>query len=223
MIYDIGISFSFGRYIVRVLLVVVTLVLVCTNYFWQAKKITELPSQRWLFFGFGFFMTFLAISKIIIIVEFNFASALLHAFFDPLGSTANLISQISFVPALWAFEKYIIPQTRHIFTILAFCMVAISTIPLILNTNNKTILIGEDIGAAPLFAVVAIMFLILIKRTTGKVRKRSAQMFIGLVTMVLGMLLDNNSVIAMQIIPLWVTPAIYFVSVLIFGLTTRRT
>ena len=211
-IYANPIDISFHLWVT----VIAALFLFGINFFIQATRIKDLPSQRTLLFGYGIFMIFIGIGRIFVLIAYDPVTP--HSMFDQLDVVQTIFSQLSVIPAIWALEKYILPQTKHIFTDLAVAVAAWGALPIILNnTNNDTIMIGKVIGVIPLFAVFAILFIFLIKRTSGSIRRQAIQIFLGLAITAIGMLFDNNKMIITGFPPLWVSPTIYLAGVIIFG------
>jgi hypothetical protein len=189
---------------------IIILIIASGMVFIEARQVkTESSSQNWILWSYGFFAIGNALTHILFIFAFNFVQ-----FYDPLVNLAYIAGISGFLPFVVVVEKYILPQTKHIFTIIAIIINLIVIYPLFDQSQTEFSRITQKVGSPIIFGVFACLIIYLIFKSSGSLRKKSLMIFIGVGILSIALILDSNELVITQSPPLWVTPIIYDIGAL---------
>ena len=146
--------------------VILVFAIASINYFIESHKAKEMASQQWLFFGYGFFALFQSVVQFFFTIEYYYRISAI--WLNQLDAIANFIAQISMVPIIVVFEKYVLQKTKRILTIVTLVLIAISLFTIIFPSVEPILLNYERIPYFFLIAVVALIFFYLIKKSIGR-------------------------------------------------------
>ncbi|MHA1334831.1 MAG: hypothetical protein ACTSPW_03665 [Promethearchaeota archaeon] len=149
----------------------------------------EMKSQKKIFQGYGIFSLFFGITRIIFIIGVYIPEQ--YDFYTTLGYITGILGILYW---LYVIETYLITNTKKIFMLLPFAIVAIF-----------------------------MLYIYLIIKTTGIVRKRTIWLVIGLVILVIGYIMDTELFVGnFRWIPLEISPALMILGTLIFIITQLK-
>ncbi len=193
-------------------------------FFKRARK-QEIEGARRIQWAFGVFGITYGITRILFILMFQpFTNP--DQNYNLIASIAYCFGIVGFAAIIWALER--IKYKKKIF----FTIILITTLITIGGTIvvafgaadiRETMLTIIFIGT-PLSAIILlILYLTLIIKSTGSVKKKSTYSLLGLVIMFVGIVLDSQFALAIGAIPIWVkmdiVPIITIVGYLIFAIT----
>ncbi len=156
-------------------------------FYWRGKK-AEIASSKSLFFGIAFLFFFLSLARISFIIAIwnttaNYDSVVNYGYiFEVAGITCLFIE----------IERAIIKQTHYVMTIF-------SLFGVIVGILTEFTLIAIDISRVLSTLIssvdtilIILIFLYLVKSSTGSVRRRTILSFIGIVCIFVGWLFDSE-------------------------------
>ena len=186
-------------------------------FFLKASKL-EMKSQKKIFQGYGIFSLFFGITRIIFIIGVYIPEQ--YDFYTTLGYITGILGILYW---LYVIETYLITNTKKIFMIITSVAFGIALIALIGQASRYFALMLIYILLP--FAIVAIfmLYIYLIIKTTGIVRKRTIWLVIGLVILVIGYIMDTELFVGnFRWIPLEISPALMILGTLIFIITQLK-
>ncbi|MHA1281749.1 MAG: hypothetical protein ACTSQP_04515 [Promethearchaeota archaeon] len=178
----------------------------------------EMKSQKKIFQGYGIFSLFFGITRIIFIIGVYIPEQ--YDFYTTLGYITGILGILYW---LYVIETYLITNTKKIFMIITSVAFGIALIALIGQASRYFALMLIYILLP--FAIVAIfmLYIYLIIKTTGIVRKRTIWLVIGLVILVIGYIMDTELFVGnFRWIPLEISPALMILGTLIFIITQLK-
>ena len=192
--------------------------------FLKRSKRQEITSAKRIQIAFGIFGISYGITRVLFILMFqDFTNP--DQNYSLIASIAYSFGMIGFAAIIWALER--IKYEKKIF----FSIILLTTIITIGGTIfiafggadiRETVLTIIFIGTPISAMILLILYLTLIIKSTGIVRKKSTYSLLGLVIMFVGIVLDSQFILANQAIPIWVkmdlVPIITIIGYLIFAL-----
>ena len=180
--------------------------------FFREGKRMELKSQKMANYAYGTFMLGMGITRIVFIIAIYIPEA--YDFWTTLGYITGLIGLIFW---LYVLETFLVQKTKKIFTIISIIAFGFSSIALFgvisrdLALNIQYILLPFSIG------IILILYIYLIAKTTGTVRRKVEWILIGLFLIAAAQVLDGQTFIeAVPTFPLIIPPIIMISGILIF-------
>ncbi len=186
--------------------------------FIKRAKSVEYKSQKWLFAAYATFFGLYGITKILFI----------YAVWDPANydfwvNLGYVFGVICFVPIIAHIEKFLVPKTKFIFTILGLGLFVVSLLGLFPFLGRDFVLEVTYIASPVLLSIVFILYMVLIKQSTGFIRTKTAWTLLGMIFFAIAVILDGEGILTLQIIPLWVAPVVYLVGILLMGIYQSKT
>ncbi len=189
----------------------------------KAKK-QELEAARRIKLAFGMFGIFYGVCRIFFALAFQeFTNP--DANYNLFVNIAYSFGMIGFISLIWGLEKAKY-ETRYFFMIgLAITILTIAGV--ILNLLNilvirEFVLIVIYIGTPIAGFFIVILYIQLIRMSTGTIRKKSIYSLVGFLVMVVGITMDSQFFLAIEAVPLWfkmdVVPIVCIVGYLIFAI-----
>ncbi len=185
--------------------------------FWiRANKPNVIPSQTWLLKSFTLLFFFQGITRISFVLSYfiepyyNFLLALGYAF-----------AAISLLPLIITIEKWSTPQTHKIFTFMAI-VVSILGFYFIFDPSqsdlSRTI---QEIAMPVMIVLFLILYLWMIKNSTGAVRKKAILALLGAIVFIAGILLDSEGLIKTIQVIFHFAPIVFTLGVVIIGVSQK--
>jgi FtsH-binding integral membrane protein len=178
----------------------------------RARKVKDIESQRQLLNSYGIFCLGQAGVHIFFLLAFNLTEN-----YDIYINIAYVCGTVALLPVTYFMEKYILPQSRHFFFIVAFCLMAVTIYALFDASQTEFSRSVQRIASPVIFGMVAILCIYMIIKSSGFLRKRAFMIMIGLGIMSVAMLLDSNEFVIDQTFPLWISPSVFAVGTILFG------
>lgn len=189
----------------------------------QGKRL-EMKSQKAMQYGWGIFLIFFALLRVFFMLGIYLGepTATLNEYdlYTNLGYIAGIIGVICL---LYVLEKYMTPQTKRIFLIITVAAFVICMVALIIPG-------GRDIALDVIYVLmpvavgfIAIIYVYLIFKTTGTLRKKCEWIFISLLIIVIGHLMDTTLFIGgLPGFPLFLAPVIMSIGIIVFVISNFK-
>ncbi len=194
--------------------------------FIKKSRKNKIEGARRIQLAFGLFGIFYGLCRLFFILMFqDFTNPDLN--YNLFASIAYSFGIVGFTSIIWALEKvkyrknyfFMVGLLVTIITIGGTVIIVLRIAPEIRTTLLLVIFIGVPISALIIF----ILYMFLITKSAGIVRKKAAWSLLGLIIMFVGIVMDSQFVLAMDQIPLFirmdVVPIICIVGYLIFAIT----
>ena len=180
----------------------------------EAAK-TELMSLKMSHYAYGVFLLLMACTRIFFIIGYYLGAIPgAYDFYTSLGyisGTAGLIFWI------WVLEKYLVQKTKKIFTLITLFSFSFSIFALFGIVKRSVALNFQYILLPFAIAVILILYIYLIKKTTGTVRRKVEGILFGLFLILLGQVMDGETFIsALPTFPLLIAPIIMITGIITF-------
>ncbi|MGQ4873352.1 MAG: hypothetical protein ACP6IY_04680 [Promethearchaeia archaeon] len=180
--------------------------------FIRKARILEMKSQKMILSGYGIFSLLFGSARIFFILGVHFPEQ--YDFYTTLGYIVGILGIIYW---LYVIETYLITSTKKIFMIITSAAFGIALIALIGQTSRYFAL--TIIYILLPFSVIAIfmLYIYVIIKSTGNVRKRTIWVVIGLIILIVGYLMDTELFVGtFRWIPLEIAPSLMIIGTLIF-------
>lgn len=193
------------------------LFIACVIFLKRSNQQGLIESQKQLFRSYASFAIFMGICRAFFMMAYN-------DLFDAYGILLHIgffFGQLSLIPAIWVFEKYLVTKTRKVFTILAIALTIISVFGIFFTNQTIVDLLSQRFGAPVLAVVYFYLYIYIAKTTTGIMRRNSILMIIGFSVLCLGIIMDSIEIVKNPLIPLWISPVLFNIGGLIILITQR--
>lgn len=190
----------------------------CVLFLKRSNQEGLIESQKQLFRSYASFAAFMGICRVFFMMAYN-------DLFDAYGLLLHFgffFGQLSLIPAIWVFEKYLVMKTKKIFTILAITLALISVFGIFIPDQTIIDLLSQRFGAPVLAVVYFYLYIYIAKKTTGIMRQNSILMIVGFSVLCLGIILDSIELVKNSAIPLWISPVLFSIGALIILITQRN-
>ena len=164
------------------------------------------------YISYVLFFVFFGITRIVYLI-----GVYIPENYDYFTTMGYITAILSLVFILYVLETEVVKATKHIFTIITVIAFVISTSALLGLTDRYTAL--DIIDILTIFSIAAILslYLYLIFKATGKLRKKAILLFIGIVMIYVGETIDSEWFIsAFPEFPLEITPLIMAIGIILF-------
>ena len=198
---------SFILWIIVIILLFISAILFLIHSF---KKELEMAKKGYT--AYVLFFIFFGITRIVYLLSVYIPEN--YEFFTTIGYISAIASLI-FI--LYVLETHVVKSTKRIFTYITIFAFVITTLALLGLTDRYTAL--DIIMVLTLFSIAAILslYLYLIIKATGKIRKKAILIFIGIVCIYLSETIDSEWFIeAIPSFPLEITPIIMMIGIVLF-------
>ncbi|HMF30914.1 MAG TPA: hypothetical protein VKK79_05850 [Candidatus Lokiarchaeia archaeon] len=189
-------------------------------FFVRAAKKDLPPSQVWLNRSFGLLFFLMGVTRIVFILGY-----IIEAYYNFLLALGYAVASLSLLPIVATFEKWATPQTKRFFTIVAIIICVIAFYFVFTPAQSALSRTIQDIGMPVVAAEFAILYIWIIKNSTGNVRKKAISTFLGALVFVVGILLDSESIIEEWILIspflIDIAPIVFAIGVIIMGVSQK--
>lgn len=187
-------------------------------FLWKVTK-SRLKTAKMIYLGYAIFGICFAITRIWFIIAVIEADACTDCY-DLYTSLGYIFGIIGILFWLAVVETYMIPQTKRVFTIITIGAFIIVLITLFSPTSRYFaltmiyILLPFSVGA------IILLYIYIIIKSTGSVRKRAIWLFVGLVFIAIGYMMDSEAFVgAVPGFPLEISPLLMIIGTLTFIIT----
>jgi len=191
------------------------------------KTSAEIKSQKAVyydaalfFFGYSFTRVFFLFSDVERMSNGQsqwYQSLVLIAYIFSTGAMSILI---------YSIERFLLTKTKKIFSIITFTGTGVMIVLLVLTLIGTDVIsfarILTTVTSTAAALVIGVLYLYLIIKTSGTLRRNSLFSFFGILILMIGILLDMDALVQLDIIPLFVAPSITAVGVLFFALGQKN-
>jgi hypothetical protein len=195
-------------------IIAISLMYIAAAIFFKRSHVKDLyPSQKAIFFGFACFFAIMGITRI----NF-FLSYWIEPYYNLLLTIGYVFGALSFLPLIYGLEKHIITRTHFFFTIAGIITCALSAYFLFDVSESDLARTIQNIAMPVVLAGFVLLYLAMIKQSTGEIRKKVLLTFIGFVIFLAGILLDSESLfesISDPTLVMQLSPIIFSIGILI--------
>lgn len=213
----VGIGYYEG--ISLILWIVATVLMISSTIIFMIKaiKIQE-KSAKSMFIAYGLFYIFFGLTRILYIEAVYILG--MYDFFTTLGYITQILALIFII---YVLETQIVKSTKNFFLIITIVAFVIALISLVGVTSIRRyfaltlLFILVPISAS----VIMILYLYVIIKSIGGIRKKAIGLFIGSLMMFASQVMDSEMFISatFPFVPLEITPIIMIIGVIIFTLS----
>ena len=213
----VGIGYYEG--ISLILWIVATVLMISSTIIFMIKaiKIQE-KSAKSMFIAYGLFYIFFGLTRILYIEAVYILG--MYDFFTTLGYITQILALIFII---YVLETQIVKSTKFFFLIITIVAFVIALISLVGVTSIRRyfaltlLFILVPISAS----VIMILYLYVIIKSIGGIRKKAIGLFIGSLMMFASQVMDSEMFISatFPFVPLEITPIIMIIGVIIFTLS----
>ncbi|MFO8017185.1 MAG: hypothetical protein R6U96_00995 [Promethearchaeia archaeon] len=172
----------------------------------------DLKSSKMVFFGYAVFTLFFGLTRIFFI--FGVRNSEYYDFYTTVGYISSLIGIIFW---LYILETYMITKTKKIFLIVTLITFGIALVSLIGGADRYIALTMMYTLLPVSIGVVFFLYIYIIIKGTGAVRKNAAWLLVGLIFITIGNMMDTELFVSsFPAFPLEIPPVIMIIGILIF-------
>ncbi len=163
-------------------------------------------------YAYGIFLLLMGVTRILFII--GFYTPTLYDFYTLLGYISGTAALIFWI---YVLETYLVKKTKKIFTVITLISFSFSILALF-GIIDRSIALNIQYVLLPFaIAVILILYLYLIKKTTGDIRKKVVGILIGLALVLIGQVMDGETFItALPTVPLLIPPIIMICGIITF-------
>ncbi|MHA1681787.1 MAG: hypothetical protein ACTSUE_12325 [Promethearchaeota archaeon] len=192
----------------------------------------ELMGTKRIYQGYGLFTLCYALTRIFFLGSdyemaiscefFTCEPTILHNIYVVAAYT---VTTASLVFIFFSIEKYILNR-RRVFMVVALISLVVDLGALILTIFNISAVEAKSVAqyvlyvTGPILAIALVsLYLIIIKSSTGDIRKKAILTFLGILLIVAGLFLDMDLLSTMALLEaerLWLAPFLFITGALIF-------
>ncbi|NVM04098.1 MAG: hypothetical protein HWN67_17335 [Candidatus Helarchaeota archaeon] len=168
------------------------LLFICGSIF-LLRSYRESESQRIIFFCYAFTMIMYGFARMFFIFADYYQAIYWGQDSEPYffwTTLAYSVGTASLIPILFVLEKYLVLKTKGIFTtisIIIFLFSVVSVFGIISKYLSQYVVYA---GLLVIIICIFSLYIYLIRITEGSVRDKAIGVFIGLIILILGMILD---------------------------------
>jgi FtsH-binding integral membrane protein len=184
--------------------------------FKRSRSEDLIQSQKSLFRAYAEFLWIMGITRILFVLAY-----LVNGFYKTGLTWGYFFGALSLIDLIRVLEKYITPKTKFFFTGFSIVITVITLISVFLPDTSETIRLVQQMGMPVIALLFIALFGVLIKKSTGKIKKKAIQLLVAIFIIVLGIILDSeNLVLEKNILPVYIAPLVFSTGVLLFGYAT---
>ena len=212
----LGIGYYEGLSLILWIISVILLFISFGVGLFKARKL-EMKTQKIFLIGYGLFGFLFGLARVFFI----------FAFFNPpqfefFTQIAYITGVLGIICILYILETYMIQKTKRIFFIITVIAFIITLISLAGLTDRYIALYMLYIILPFSIAIVLILYIYLILKTTGVLRQKAIGLFIGLILIEIGYSLDTEFFLSNFTIPLEIAPLCMIGGIIIFMIAQLR-
>ena len=180
--------------------------------FMHSRTRIEMKSQKMMYIGYGLFALFFGLTRLAFIAGFYFPDD--YDFYTTLGYILAISGMLCW---LYMLETYLIKKTKRMFFLIMLIGFVVALISLLGQASRYFALQIIYIIAPFAIAVILFLYLFIIVKTTGTIRKKAIWVLVGLIFLTIGYLMDSEMFVGnFPWVPLEVAPILMIVGTLIF-------
>lgn len=184
--------------------------------FWgRSRKEGMFESQIWVFRSFALFFILMGVTRISFVIAYW-----VEPYYNLLLAIGYTFGAFSLLPLIATLEKYILIKTHHFFTIVGIILSVISFYFLFVPYESDLSREIQNLGMPILLAAFLILYLWMIKISTGMVRTKAIMTLLGMFVLTLGIILDGEGILESGL-SIWVSPPIFIAGILIILMTQK--
>jgi len=192
--------------------IVIVILFVSAMLFLYSAMIAELDTTKLGYFAHGNFCIFYGIARLLWIISVHNPANFLF-----LVSLGYVFASISIIFWIYSLEKFIVPFTKKIFTAIALILVLVSILSLTMIVDRYIVLLFLNSLTPICVGFILCIYIYIIIKSEGTVRKKSIFLFIGLFLLYLAHFMDTEFFITLfPYIPLEIAPAMMIAGLIIF-------
>ncbi len=185
--------------------------------FWiRSKRSGVIPSQSWMLKSFALFFFLQGATRIVFTISY-----FIEPYYNLLLALGYAFGAVALLPLVFTIEKWSVPQTRRFFTILGIVIGLISFYFVIENSQSELSRMIQNFAMPVMMVLFLILYLWMIKNSTGVVRKKAILALVGALIFVIGILLDSETFIESMPIIFHFAPIMFMVGEIIIGISQK--
>lgn len=194
-------------------IIAISLMYIAAAIFLKRSNVKDLyPSQKSIFFGYACFFALMGITRICF-----FFSYWIEPYYNLLLTIGYTFGALSFIPLIFGLERHIITKSHFFFTIAGVITTGLSAYFIFVPAESDTARTIQNIAMPVVLAGFVLLYLFMIKQSTGEIRKKVMLTFIGIVIFLAGVLLDSESLfesIADPTLFMQISPIVFSIGIL---------
>jgi hypothetical protein len=194
-------------------------------FFLRAKHSTVI-SQKWFFRSFGLFLVFMGLTRI----SFVFAY-FIEPYYNLLLAAGYAFASVALLPLVFTLEKWMFPQTKKFFSIVGVTLTVLSFYFVIFQaTDSEISRMIQNIGMPIMILAFLMLYIFMIRVSTGSVRKKAIRTLLGIIIFVAGILLDSEGLLesvyiaagmSLVIPVMFISPIVFAIGLIIIGASQK--
>lgn len=199
---------------ISLILWIVSSILMYIGFILYTKKATEIEmkSQKMMFYAHGTFALCMGTVRIFFIIAFHNYDY--YDFYTTLGYVIGIVGLIFW---LYTLETYLIKKTKKIFTFISIIILGISLLSLFGAATRELALTLIWVLLPLATGLIIFLYIYLIFKTTGIVRKKVIWLLIGLAFIFIGHSMDSDAFVSIAPwFPLFIPPIILMVGSVLY-------
>jgi len=188
-------------------------------FFIRMKKAQVAGARQW-YFGFALFSVCYGLTRLCfnLGVDFGNVCDTCYDFWTGLGYTVSMPGVIAL---MYAAEKNIITGTKHVFTCVLVGGLVIGILGLLGVYSRDTTLILNDIVSVVATVLIFFIYIVLIRNSTGTLRKKTIGAFSGIIIWFVAIILDGQAAYSLIAMPTLLPPIMYITGVILYTIFQR--
>ncbi len=192
--------------------IVIVILFASAMLFLYSAMIAEFDTTKLGYFAHGVFCIFYGIARLLWIISVHNPANFIF-----LVSLGYVFGSISLVFWVYTIEKYIVPFTKKIFTMIALILVLFSILSLTLVLDRDIVVIFLNTLTPICVGFILFIYLYIVIKSEGTVRKKVIFLFIGVLLLYLAHFMDTEFFLTtFPFIPIEISPALMIVGLVIF-------
>ncbi len=176
----------------------------------RSRKSGVIPSQARFLQSFALLFFLMGVTRILFVLCYFF-----EPYYEILKTIAYAFAALSLLPVIITIEKWSLPQTHKIFSIIALALCVVGFYFVFEPTQSEVSRTIQQVTMPVLFAVFVILYVWVIRLSTGTVRKKAIMALIGAFIFGLGIILDSEQLVLSIPAIMYLSPILLTFSVLI--------
>jgi hypothetical protein len=172
------------------IVVIVLLAVVSLIFIRRADIKDSLPSLVWLNRSFAFFFFFQGLTRISFVIGYFDES-----YYNLLLALGYVFGVVALLPLVITFERFIVTNTRKVFSILSIILTVIAASFLLYPANSSLSRTIEYACLPFVLAIFVVLYIWMVIHSPGDVRKKAIWTIIGMFIFIGGVLLDSETIL----------------------------
>ncbi len=182
----------------------------------RSKKSGVITSQARFLQSFALLFFLMGITRVLFVFGYFYDS-----YFEILKTIAYAFAALSLLPIIITIEKWSLPQTHKIFSIIALVLCVVGFYFVFEPTQSEISRTIQQVTIPVLFVVFVILYVWVIKLSTGAVRTKAILALIGAFIFGLGVILDSEQLVLSIPAIMYLSPLLLVFSMIILGISQK--